>query len=126
MRSLRDALNDVPAALGLALSSMQLSTLPSLLVALILIAPIAVASPPDPSWIAGIYDGADGDDVVTLVYDTPGSTAAPPTHVPPLPGLTETSFASIVPRLPGGQCTRGPRSPPLPLPANRNKGDEPM
>ena len=28
---------------------------------------IAFASPPDPSWIAGIYDGADGDDIVSLV-----------------------------------------------------------
>ena len=28
---------------------------------------LAHASAPDPSWIAGIYDGADYDDVVVLV-----------------------------------------------------------
>ena len=28
---------------------------------------LAHASPPDPSWIPGIYDDADFDDVVTLV-----------------------------------------------------------
>ena len=28
---------------------------------------LAQASPPDPSWIPGIYDDADFDDVVTLV-----------------------------------------------------------
>ena len=30
---------------------------------------VAAASPPDPMWIAGIYDEADGDDVVALVTD---------------------------------------------------------
>src|SRR5262249_3835035 len=56
----------------LPFSSMRLATFFSIIVALILIAPIAFASPPDPSWIAGVYDGADGDDVVTLVYETAG------------------------------------------------------
>jgi len=36
------------------------STLLSVILALILLPAIAFASPPDPSWIAGIYDGADG------------------------------------------------------------------
>ena len=31
--------------------------------------PLAVAMPPDQSWIAGIYDAADLDDLVTLVAD---------------------------------------------------------
>src|SRR5215471_16043654 len=52
--------------------SMRLATFLSITVALILIAPIALASPPDPSWVSGIYDGADGDDVVSLIYDTAG------------------------------------------------------
>jgi hypothetical protein len=38
-----------------------------IIVALILLPAVAFASPPDPSWIAGIYDGADGDDIVSLV-----------------------------------------------------------
>ena len=35
-------------------------------VALFLLPAIAFASPPGQLWIAGIYDGADGDDIVTL------------------------------------------------------------
>jgi len=38
-----------------------------LLVVLVALVPLAGASPPDPLWIAGIYDGADSDDVVLAV-----------------------------------------------------------
>lgn len=34
---------------------------------LIALAPLAHANPPDPSWIPGIYDDGDFDDVVTLI-----------------------------------------------------------
>ena len=34
---------------------------------------LAFASPPDPVWVPGIYDGADGDDIVTLVTETVAS-----------------------------------------------------
>jgi len=34
---------------------------------LALLAALAYASPPDPSWLSGIWNGADGDDVVALV-----------------------------------------------------------
>src|SRR5258705_1675495 len=33
----------------------------------IALTPLAHASPPDPTWISGIYDDADYDDVVCLV-----------------------------------------------------------
>ena len=33
---------------------------------------LAYASPPDPSWIYGIYDGADFDDVVVLITSGTG------------------------------------------------------
>ncbi len=36
---------------------------------LALIPVIAAASPPDPAWIRGIYDAADGDQIVTLIAD---------------------------------------------------------
>jgi len=39
------------------------------------LAPLAHASTPDPSWIAGIYDGADYDDVVVLVASSTGAAA---------------------------------------------------
>lgn len=38
-----------------------------LLSALGVLAPLAYSSPPDPAWIAGIYDGEDFDDVVLAV-----------------------------------------------------------
>ena len=47
-----------------------------IVVTLMLLPTIAYATPPDPWWIAGIYDGVDGDDIVTLVYETSGSKAA--------------------------------------------------
>jgi hypothetical protein len=37
------------------------------------LAPLAHASAPDPSWISGIYDGADYDDVVVLVTCATGA-----------------------------------------------------
>jgi hypothetical protein len=36
---------------------------------------LAFASPPDPSWIPGVYDDADYDDVVALVMSATGSAA---------------------------------------------------
>ncbi len=57
----------------------------SIVVALILLPAIAFASPPDQLWIAGIYDVADGDESVTLVYETAGVEATPTRPVPLLP-----------------------------------------
>src|SRR5262245_20898175 len=39
----------------------------SLVVALALLGSLAHANLPDPSWVPGIYDGADYDDVIVLV-----------------------------------------------------------
>ena len=44
-----------------------------LLACLISLTPLAEARPPDPTWIPGIYDNADYDDVVRLL--TSGSGA---------------------------------------------------
>ena len=62
-----------------------------LLVALLLAVPaalpaLAYATPPDPSWINGMYDDADYDDVVVLV--TSGTGNVGPTilaDLPPIP-----------------------------------------
>lgn len=41
-----------------------------LLALVVLAAPAAAAaSVPDPTWIGGLYDGADGDELVALVWD---------------------------------------------------------
>jgi hypothetical protein len=39
---------------------------------LVLLVPLAHASPPDSTWIAGIYDGADLDEVVVAVISATG------------------------------------------------------
>jgi hypothetical protein len=81
-------------------------------VVLILLPAIAFADPPDPSWVAGIYDGADGDDIVSLVYDTTAAKAAALPEILPHP-LSETSRIlepSTVPDLRASQDSRGPPS----------------
>ena len=45
----------------------------NLLFVLLAPVPLAHASPPDPAWIEGLYDAADGDDAVSLLTDTVGS-----------------------------------------------------
>src|SRR5215831_19044327 len=84
-----------------------------IVVTLMLLPTIAFAGPPDPLWIGGIYDGGDGDDIVTLVYETSGSTTAEPSNLAPLRCLLETSSVSIVNRLAGGHSTQGSRWPPV-------------
>jgi hypothetical protein len=37
------------------------------LVAVLCLVPAAYGSPPDPTWIAGLYDNGDFDDVVLLI-----------------------------------------------------------
>jgi hypothetical protein len=37
---------------------------------------LAHASPPDPTWIPGLYDNADGDDVVAFIVDADGAADA--------------------------------------------------
>ena len=45
------------------------TAVPALLLGLVLLAltPLAHASPPDQTWLGGLYDDADYDDVVVLV-----------------------------------------------------------
>ena len=45
-----------------------------LLICLVVIPLLAYAGPPDPTWISGIYDNADYDDVVGLVTDGTGAS----------------------------------------------------
>ena len=87
-------------------------TLLPIALALILLPVIAFASPPDPSWIAGIYDGADGDDIVSLVYETSATNVTVPPHVGPLLCVEEMSLEGIERSVPGSRLTLGPRSPP--------------
>src|SRR5215813_9328998 len=84
-----------------------------LFVALALV-PLVYASPPDPTWIAGVYDAADYDDVVWLITDTSlARDCAPPADaVCRLPGnFLVDSSASI--QLPLRPVTLHPRAPPI-------------
>src|SRR5262249_1497259 len=90
-----------------------ITTLLPIVLTLILLPPIALASPPDPSWVAGFYDGADGDDIVSLVYETSAVNAPTPSHLDPFPSLLDISSEGIVRNVAGGRFTRGPRSPPV-------------
>jgi hypothetical protein len=57
--------------------------------ALVLHGGLAFASPSDPTWIAGFYDGDDGDDIVILIGDEMLSDGVSVPLIPPpgkLPG----------------------------------------
>src|SRR5215813_13911419 len=91
-----------------------------IVLALILLPTLAFASPPDPSWVPGFYDGADGDEVVSLVYETSAAYHTALSHLGPLPCLLEISFEGIVCNIPDRPFPRAPRS----LPILRSRGSE--
>jgi len=77
---------------------------------------LAHATPPDPSWIPGLYDDADDDDVIVLVTsatgDVPGATS--PDLEPAQSVVAELIQPSDrMPAVPGGSAEQ-PRAPPAP------------
>ena len=83
----------------------------SVVAAMILIPAIAFASPLDPSWLGGVYDGADGDDVVRLVNDLVASKSA---CLPDMPSPSQfykppfTTKPDTISSYPSCRFTRGP------------------
>jgi|SRR5215510_9657589 len=86
-----------------------------LLPLMVALAPMAWASPPDPTWVTGLYDNADFDEVVT--YLTSGLLALP--TIPAVIMATSLTYVSTI-----GASTEGaevspfrspsiPRAPPL-------------
>jgi hypothetical protein len=59
---------------------------PLLLAVLFLVGPLAYASPTDPTWIPGLYDAADYDDVIDLLTDMSAAS-----HV----GFTSAGWSSL-------------------------------
>ena len=53
-----------------------------LTVALATLTPLAHGSPPDPTWIAGLYDDADYDDAILAVTASIASLDRQPSHDP--------------------------------------------
>jgi hypothetical protein len=82
---------------------------------MVVLTPMAWASPIDPSWIKGVYDGGDFDDVVT--YLTSGTMAIPALPVKEL--LPTIAFVGAGPLLgerstaPPPASSHSPRAPPL-------------
>ena len=83
--------------------------------ALVVLPAIVLGSPPDSSWVVGIYDRADGDEIVTLVAESAAAPSPLLAQLPPplrlcerIPGLGLV----IIHRLSTGLYTRGP--PPTP------------
>ena len=64
-----------------------------LLVALSLLGPLSQASPPDPIWIGGLFDGGDTDDVVVAATSAEGATEG----MAPLTGAAVLLAAGPVP-----------------------------
>ena len=81
----------------------------------VLLAPVGgAAMVPDATWIPGLYDGADGDEVLALVWDNTPAVAASlvALHAPvgtllELPRLCPPPIATV---LPSAAC----RAPPHP------------
>src|SRR5215813_10242904 len=95
--------------------SLRRATFPSfpVVLVLILLPAIAFASPPDQLWIAGIYDGADGDESVTLVYETAGVEATPTRPVPLLPRSFEILLVSSPSSVHSPAACPSTRAPPV-------------
>lgn len=80
------------------------------------LAPLAYASPPDPSWIRGMYDDADGDDAVGLITSGIGS-AEPPAPGDLRPDIILIAAAAPIDDRPAASLrspSRQPRAPPAP------------
>jgi hypothetical protein len=77
---------------------------------------LAHASPPDPSWIPGVYDDADFDDVVTRVVSGTGSLgpgSLDPHHVVLRPAERLGHAPAASPEAPRPAANHG-RAPPTP------------
>src|SRR5215831_14920388 len=100
-----------PPELSFSLRRAIFTSIP-IVVVLILLPAIAFASPPDQLWIAGIYDGADGDESVSLVYETAGVEATPTRPVPLLPRSSEILVVSSPSSVHGPVACPSTRAPP--------------
>jgi hypothetical protein len=82
----------------------------------VVLRPLAQASPADPTWIAGFYDGADFDDVVHLIATGTGIDATRLAIDRPIPRLPNTiASADSSPIAPVHGSSPLTRAPPLPL-----------
>ena len=95
--------------------SLQRSLTLLVVAAMMLLAVLAHASPPDPNWIGGFWDNADYDDVVLLVTSGLGAAdshstdaARPVVLISPLAATPDENQLAARPRL--SSATRAPPS----------------
>jgi hypothetical protein len=81
-----------------------------LVAALVTLVPLAHGSPPDPTWIAGLYDDADHDEAVLAITDAFAAPAGDGTPISPARVSN--------PRVVVAHSAR-PAAPPLISPVNR-------
>ena len=99
------------------LMATQRSALLLVLIALLSILPaLAEASPPDQSWLAGVYDDADYDDVVLAILE---SVALVELHSPHDSQIDEAPVAVVLPsdervHVAPRRSSNPPRAPPAP------------
>ena len=83
--------------------------------ALAVLPALAYASPPDETWIRGLYDNADYDDVVSFATSLLVLPESIRPEVAPRRGGVATLAASTAPRISVfGLAFRAPRGPPSP------------
>ena len=85
-----------------------------LAIALVTLVPLALASPPDPTWIAGAYDDADRDDAVIAVTEASASPAKAAAAIVPA-RASGSAMAFVGPKRPStpSRITLLDRSPPV-------------
>jgi hypothetical protein len=85
-----------------------------LVAATILLPPLACASPPDPTWIPGLWDDDDFDSVVDAITSATGAPAPAFTDAPPTLILLDV-IAGIKALAESGERPpeHAPRSPPV-------------
>jgi hypothetical protein len=108
-RQLRRVMKNLAAAMFMPVALLVLIT-PAVLLA------FAYANTPDPSWIPGIYDDADFDDVVTLVTSASADVApAVAVHARPAAMVVESlpQFVENTVVAPS-RLAPPPRAPPTP------------
>ena len=85
-----------------------------LLCSIVSVTPLAFAYPPDPSWIPGMYDEDDQDDVVTLATSAFHAVVRPPIDAsqPPVALMGRVSLAEEAVLVDRDRCSVQSRAPP--------------
>jgi hypothetical protein len=85
-----------------------------LLSAVATLAPLAYATPPDPTWIAGLWDDDDHDDVIALVTSLGGAIEPQRScYGKPVQAVVATPHVVERPALSAARSSPPPRAPPV-------------